>query len=133
MTLTYTAGSIVRVAGVTMHMNGGRGEKYIAWVKKGAPRPDKPLEKPIKITYKDGIPLWPGRVIKLDDPYMQGNDVKAWQYKLKKRGWTIDMDALYGPKSTAVCKLFQKKVGLEPTGVIDEESWNITWSWKPPA
>ncbi|MDX3108689.1 peptidoglycan-binding domain-containing protein [Nonomuraea angiospora] len=49
------------------------------------------------------------------------------------RGWAIDVDALYGPQSTAVCKLFQKKVGLEPTGVIDEETWDITWSWTPPA
>lgn len=42
---------------------------------------------------------------------MQGNDVHAWQYKLRKRGWTIDVDGIYGPRSKAVCASFQEKVG----------------------
>ncbi|MFI6182507.1 N-acetylmuramoyl-L-alanine amidase [Nonomuraea sp. NPDC051191] len=109
------------------------GDGLYAWVKRGAPRPDEPLEKPIKITYEDGIPLWPGRVIRLVDPCMQGNDVKTWQYKLRKRGWTIDVDGIYGPKSKAVCASYQDKVGAKPTGVIDETTWDLTWSWKPPA
>ncbi|MGW6499311.1 peptidoglycan recognition protein family protein [Nonomuraea angiospora] len=109
------------------------GGPLYAWVQAGAPRPDKPMEKPIRLVYKDSVPVWPGRVIRLDDPYMQGNDVHAWQYKLRKRGWTIDVDGIYGPKSKAVCTSFQDKVGVKPTGVIDEETWDITWSWKPPA
>lgn len=94
--------------------------------------PGKPKETPIKIVLKDGVPQWPGRVLKLDTPYMRGADVRLWQQKLKDRGWAIDVDGIYGPQSNAVCAKYQERIGLPVTGKIDQATWDMTWSWRPP-
>ncbi|MCC5574462.1 N-acetylmuramoyl-L-alanine amidase [Microtetraspora sp. AC03309] len=88
--------------------------------------------EPVKVVISDGVPQWPGRVLKVADPMLSGEDVKVWQAKLKARGWSIDVDGWYGPKSAAVAKGYQKATGLKPTGEVDKATWEMTWSWKPP-
>ncbi|GIH70356.1 peptidoglycan recognition protein family protein [Sphaerimonospora thailandensis] len=115
------------------------GGPLYAWIRKGAPRPKAspskpaPEEEPIKITLVDGVPQWPGRVLRVTEPMMRGADVRIWQEKLAKRGWKIDVDGWYGPKSALVCRGYQRATGLSPTGKVDEQTWAMTWSWRPPA
>lgn len=90
-------------------------------------------EEPVKVVYKGGIPTWPGRVLKLADPMMSGEDVKVWQSKLKLRGWDIGVDGVFGKQSNAVCAGFQEATGLASSGKVDRATWEMTWAWKPPA
>lgn len=89
-------------------------------------------EEPVKVGWVDGIPIWPGRILKLTDPMMSGEDVKVWQAKLKARGWNVDVDGWFGKQSSAVCAYYQKATGLEVTGRVDRITWDMTWSWRPP-
>ncbi|MEV4457001.1 N-acetylmuramoyl-L-alanine amidase [Microbispora sp. NPDC049633] len=87
--------------------------------------------KPVKVTVKNGIPQWPGRTLKVTDPFMTGRDVEVLQAKYKARGWAIEVDGVYGPKSSAVVKAYQRATGLPTTGVVDRATWEMTWSWRP--
>lgn len=116
------------------------GTRLQAWVAKGMPvdGPETkpvPAPKPIKIVWDGDVPRWPGRVLAYDpgEPMLRGEDVKAWQTKIDKRGWTIDVDGVYGPQSRGVCRSYQHATGLEPTGEVDGPTWEMTWSWRPPA
>ncbi|WP_244894036.1 peptidoglycan recognition protein family protein [Planobispora rosea] len=105
------------------------GGKLQSWVNQGMPV----AAKPIIIRYENGVPLFPGRVLKFTKPMMHGPDVEIWQDKLAERGWEVDVDGWYGPKSAAVCERYQDAVGLKPTGRVDRATWELSWSWKPPA
>ncbi|MCC5580571.1 N-acetylmuramoyl-L-alanine amidase [Microtetraspora sp. AC03309] len=98
-----------------------------------AGKPAEPKEDLIKIVLEDGIPKWPGRTLRVTSPMMRGADVRLWQEKLARRGWTIDVDGIYGPQSLAVCRGYQRATGLKATGQVDEQTWDMTWSWRPPA
>ncbi|MFF4417472.1 N-acetylmuramoyl-L-alanine amidase [Streptosporangium sp. NPDC001559] len=89
--------------------------------------------KPIKVVVRDGVALWPGRVLQVEDPMLHGEDVEAWQERLVRRGWRLDVDGWYGPQSRTVCRSWQRAVGLPVTGVVDRTTWESTWAWKPPA
>lgn len=72
-------------------------------------------------------PTWPGRLIKLTDPLMQGQDVKTWQAQMAKRGWTIGVDGVYGNQSREVCVAFQREKKLEVDGVIGKATWDAAF------
>ncbi|MEV4287338.1 peptidoglycan-binding domain-containing protein [Nonomuraea bangladeshensis] len=102
------------------------GPRLQAWVDAGMPAE---AEEAPKVVVKDGVPQWPGRVLKVSEPMQRGDDVKTWQGKLAKRGWTIDVDGWYGPKSRTVCRGYQRATGLPVTGEVDAATWEMTWSW----
>lgn len=60
------------------------------------------------------------RVLKLtSEPYMQGDDVKAWQQVLRASGYsTIDADGVFGPATDAATQDWQEKRGLTPDGDV---------------
>ncbi|MEV4179954.1 N-acetylmuramoyl-L-alanine amidase [Streptosporangium canum] len=109
------------------------GDRLYRWVKAGARRPDVPEEKPVEVVVRDGVALWPGRVLELVDPMMRGEDVRAWQARLARRGWRIGVDGWYGSQSRTVCRSWQRAVGLPVTGKVDEATWESTWSWTKPS
>ncbi len=96
------------------------GEPLYAWVKRGAPRPGGAPNPP------EPHPSFPGRTLK-QPPVMKGEDVRTWQRQMSDRGWAIDVDGLYGPGSSDVCKKFQKEKGLPVTGAVDRATWNAAW------
>jgi hypothetical protein len=55
-------------------------------------------------------------------------EVKVWQAQMKKRGWTIIVDGVYGAQSESVLERFQKQTGLKVDGVLGPESWSKSWS-----
>ncbi|GAA4379420.1 hypothetical protein GCM10023088_41670 [Actinomadura verrucosospora] len=69
-------------------------------------------------------PPWPGRFLAL----MQGDDVRTWQDKMFKRGWTsLVVDGIYGTHSEEVCAAFQKEKGLNVDGIVGPQTWEATW------
>jgi hypothetical protein len=72
-------------------------------------------------------PAWPGRYI-TQPPLMPGGDVKTWQAQMRKRGWDIDVDGVYGPDSEEICRAFQKEKGLAVDGVVGPATWSAAWT-----
>ena len=72
-------------------------------------------------------PAWPGRYI-TQPPIMVGADVKMWQRRMRARGWDLDDDGEYGPKSEKVCRTFQAEKGLRESGVVGPKTWRMSWT-----
>lgn len=49
----------------------------------------------------------------------RGNDVKVVQQKLKKLGYSIAADGIFGPKTDSAVRKFQKSKGLKVNGIVD--------------
>ncbi|GAT64627.1 N-acetylmuramoyl-L-alanine amidase [Planomonospora sp. ID91781] len=96
------------------------GEPLYTWVRRGAPRPGGAPDPP------EPHPSFPGRTLKYP-PVMAGEDVRTWQQQMRKRGWGIEVDGLYGERSRDVCRAFQEEKGLTATGAVDRLTWNATW------
>ncbi|GGL25628.1 peptidoglycan recognition protein family protein [Planomonospora parontospora] len=96
------------------------GEPLYAWVRRGAPRPGGAPNPP------EPHPSFPGRTLKYP-PVMAGEDVRTWQQQMRKRGWAIEVDGLYGEQSRDVCRAFQEEKDLTATGAVDRLTWNATW------
>lgn len=94
------------------------GEPLYAWVRRGAPRPGQ-VQPP-------RAPAFPGRLLKFP-PVTRGEDVRTWQRQMKKRGWNIDVDGVYGADSRDVCRRFQRNQGIEDDGVVGPTTWRLAW------
>jgi surface antigen len=90
--------------------------------------PKYPRPKPPKMP--EGVPQFK-RTLRVKTSLLRGDDVRAWQQKLHDRGWTIEVDGVYGTESAGVCSAYQRAIGLKPTGVVDAETWVQTWTWRP--
>lgn len=55
-------------------------------------------------------------------------DVRTWQQQMRNRGWTIDVDQVYGPGSEQVCRQFQAEKGLGVDGMVGPQTWAATWN-----
>lgn len=112
------------------------GPRLQAWLAAGMPIEEQEQEQEqelIRLVWHDGVPVWPGRVLELTRPMMHGEDIEAVQEKLRTRGWTITVDGLYGEKTRGSIRLYQARTGLPVTGRVDEPTWDMVWSWRPPA
>lgn len=91
-----------------------------AWVKAGAHRPHtEPFRPPA------GEP-WPGRILEYP-PLMVGPDVATWQRRMRARGWRLDVDGVFGPRSAAVARAFQREKGLKTSGKVNRTTWEAAW------
>jgi hypothetical protein len=97
------------------------GEWLYGWLGRGYPRPDG------DVVDEPAPPAWPGRVLEWP-PLMKGDDVRQWQARMRRRGWRIDVDGMYGPASEAVCKAFQREKGIKATGRVNRRTWDATWT-----
>ena len=57
------------------------------------------------------------RLLKLRDPYMEGEDVRALQDALARRGVAMEIDGVYGPDTAKAVRAFQAQAGLTVDGV----------------
>jgi hypothetical protein len=69
-------------------------------------------------------PKWPGRPLRRGS---WGDDVEAWQQKMKDRGWHLDVTGKFDDASETACRGFQKDKKLEVTGHVDRKTWAATW------
>lgn len=72
-------------------------------------------------------PRWPGRLLKLANPSMEGEDVSRWQKRMAKRGWKIPTSGVYDKATCEVCKKFQREKGLVDDGVVGRDTWQAAW------
>lgn len=75
-----------------------------------------------------GIPLYGGRVLRVTRPLMRGTDVRIWQSRMRDRGWKIEVDGVYGPKTADVAKKFQREKGLVVDGMVGPVTWRESWT-----
>lgn len=54
--------------------------------------------------------------------------IKLWQARMKKRGWSIGVDGVFGPQSERVAKQFQRQVGVRIDGLVGEVTFGKSWS-----
>ena len=56
-------------------------------------------------------------------------DVRAWQARMKQRGWDIRADGQFGPKSARVAARFaaEKGIRVQP-GTVDHVMWQAAWA-----
>lgn len=80
------------------------------------------------VTVVSSFPAFPGRDLKVVSPRMTGTDVRAWQAQMRRRGWRIEVDGVYGPASAEVARKFQGEKGLKVDGVVGPNTWNASFS-----
>ncbi|MBD6620711.1 D-alanyl-D-alanine carboxypeptidase [Komarekiella sp. 'clone 1'] len=67
--------------------------------------------------------LTANRVLRLSQPLMQGGDVRIVQIALKRAGFNISVDGLFGASTENGVKQFQKQKGLEVDGCVGTATW----------
>lgn len=71
----------------------------------------------------DTVPPFRGTVFK----GMDGPLVKMVQRRLREHGFTIKIDASFGPVTEGVVRAFQKKKGLAVDGRVGPKTWAALW------
>lgn len=70
--------------------------------------------------------VYASRYLRLEKNPMTGPDVLIVQKQLIKLNYNIGAaDGIYGKKTAASVKAFQKNGGLTPDGVVDPNTWNL--------
>ncbi|MBE5960779.1 MAG: hypothetical protein E7256_05240 [Lachnospiraceae bacterium] len=72
------------------------------------------------LTYQDNSPF---RTLTTEGAMMSGKDVKNLQQRLKKLGFSVSVDGVYGNATAKAVKKAQKRYGLKATGVVDYKTW----------
>jgi len=88
-----------------------------------APAPKPAPGKPVVHT---AFPAFPGYQMH-PSGHFDGN-VKTWQGQMKRRGWSITVDGMFGPQTTHVCRAFQSEKQLGVDGIIGPKTWNAAWT-----
>ncbi|MCC9309281.1 N-acetylmuramoyl-L-alanine amidase [Kitasatospora sp. RB6PN24] len=116
------------------------GDELYAWVRAGAPRPGgtgagQEHEPSTPQTSGLTAPPFPGRVMRLTSPTMQGPDVQAAQERLLDRTWSLGPDGAdgwYGEHTEATVRAFQADSTrngwpLAVDGELGPQTWRALW------
>lgn len=89
----------------------------------------KPAADTKVIPKQPSAPIWPGRMLHYQPgrQMMTGHDVKTWQARLKQLRYTITVDGVFGPMTSATTKVFQRDKKLVVDGVVGPASWGAAW------
>ena len=56
-------------------------------------------------------------------------DVRAWQARMRDRGWDIRVDGRFGPRSARVAARFAAEKGIRVApGTVDRTMWQAAWN-----
>jgi peptidoglycan hydrolase-like protein with peptidoglycan-binding domain len=58
------------------------------------------------------------------------NKLTPWQLQMKKRGWTLSADGVYGPQTAKTAKAFQSEKNLVADGLVGRQTWDAAWTAK---
>ncbi|MEU7863480.1 peptidoglycan-binding domain-containing protein [Nonomuraea sp. NPDC049141] len=72
-------------------------------------------------------PGYPGKLLKLGS---KSRFLIKFQKRMKQLGYELAADGVFGPKTLAVVKTFQRKASLAADGVIGPSTWAAAWSTK---
>lgn len=97
-----------------------------------APAKPKPAAKAPKFPLPKGSYFGPksGPNSSVSGYYSHRADLKKWQAQMRKRGWSITADGLYGPATKKVARQFQAEKGLAVDGLIGAATWRAAWTEK---
>lgn len=59
--------------------------------------------------------------------YSHREHLRTWQKRMRKRGWTLKADGLFGGVTARVAKAFQKDKGLSQDSLIGPATWRAAW------
>lgn len=96
-----------------------------AWHNAGEPRGAAPGTPPPPPPPPSGAPPWPGVYLQ---NYTEGGGTAQWQQQMANRGWSIDVDDMFGPQSESVCIQFQQNKGLDADGIVGPITWDAAWT-----
>lgn len=103
--------------------------------KRAPSRPSrKPARKPIKRAPKFPLPRGhyfgpkSGPDSSVSGYYGDRAALKKWQAQMRKRGWTLDADGYFGPRTAAVALAFQKEKRLAQDSFVGAETWAAAWT-----
>lgn len=69
-------------------------------------------------------PFYASRELKVETPYMRGDDVRELQTALKERGFDPgQIDGIFGKKTERAVKRFQRSCGLKPDGIAGKRTY----------
>ncbi len=72
---------------------------------------------------------WPGRYFTYPaNPPISGDDVRSWQVQMRKRGWPLSPDGIYGSDSQTACASLQRQEGLATDGIVGPKTWEVTFA-----
>ena len=75
-------------------------------------------------------PTFPAKVLSVADVRTQRADVAQWQRRMVTRGWDLQVDGYYGPKTADVARRFAAEKHLKATalpGEVDRVVWDAAW------
>jgi lysozyme len=76
-----------------------------------------------KIRFREvPVPPWPRQYLGYPSPH-----VRRWQRRMRRRGFELLVDGLYGPESEKVCLEFQRQRGLAVDGIVGPKTWEATF------
>lgn len=68
-------------------------------------------------------PFFASRILKLNNPYMRGEDVRRLQLALKEQGYDPgQIDGIYGKKTERAVRRFQRANGLKVDGIAGKQT-----------
>jgi resuscitation-promoting factor RpfA len=60
--------------------------------------------------------------------HQKRTDVRAWQARMRDRGWDIKVDGRFGPRSARVAARFAAEKGIRVTpGTVNRTMWDAAW------
>ncbi len=65
-------------------------------------------------------PAWP--IVRYGS---QGEDVRTLQYLLAARGYSLDIDGIFGDETESKVKAFQSANGLSADGIVGTQTWSV--------
>ena len=71
-----------------------------------------------------------GTVLSVANGHGYRSDVAAWQHRMVARGWDLQVDGVYGPRTAAVARRFAVQKHLSMTalpGEVDRVVWDAAW------
>lgn len=72
-----------------------------------------------------GHQTYPGVPMRKRD---RSEHVRTFQAGLRRRGWTIGVDGIFGLETERVVKTFQRRHGLEDDGIVGSRTWRAIFS-----
>jgi hypothetical protein len=68
------------------------------------------------------LPSDPFASLRLRRPHQRGERVRQCQELVRRHGFEVPTDGVFGPKTRAAVRAFQRREGLEATGVVDSDT-----------
>lgn len=93
-------------------------------VEKGCPAPAFPLKG--NQYFGPKLPL--SNANSVSGYFSHRDDFRAWQDRMKYRGWAITVDGYYGEESEDVAQAFQRDKCIPADGLIGPQTWALAWT-----